>query len=531
MVTVSQQAGIPIMKADSATLSGKERTVGTDSFLSFLDKSLSKPLQALKGSVKAGENTVKPLQSNRRAVQEDGNNTRTVPTEGSSVTQSEQTKEIQPETQSEALVNEANGGMKPETKAVDDAAEDKEEENQGQNPDESESLSSAIELTQQSDQLLAIMDEIIQVLQQAASPSKAPTENSDATMGISSEPAGKAVTDELQEMLSNLVKTAEQLEGTKTAGHALAFAKKLQQLLGNESFEALIRDELEVSVSSETNTGGLIGKMLREAENTKMHLVQTSLQEITIPAMKAEAPKAAAVAEIADEGEETTVQDLKPEEKAFIPENSENASSEPAEDETWGNQHLAKAQGKETENAADMNRNSLADAAPNLNEPQKETIIAGPARTQTFSKADVTRQIIEKAETIFREDKSEMVLQLKPESLGKISLKVIHERGEIIARFVAENEQVKAILEGNMQLLKDSLQKSGVMVQSLEVSVGQQGGDHHRNWDNRNNEAASPAEPKASAIQQRVLRQPAYGYGGSAADYYSNESSEIDLTA
>ena len=108
---------------------------------------------------------------------------------------------------------------------------------------------------------------------------------------------------------------------------------------------------------------------------------------------------------------------------------------------------------------------------------------------------------------------------------------IVNERGEIIARFVAESEQVKAILEGNMQLLKDSLQKSGVMVQSLEVSVGQQGGEQQRNWNNKQNEGLPLAEPKTSALQQRVLRQPAYGYGDTAAGYYSAESSEIDLTA
>lgn len=39
---------------------------------------------------------------------------------------------------------------------------------------------------------------------------------------------------------------------------------------------------------------------------------------------------------------------------------------------------------------------------------------------------------------------------------------------------MAESEQVKAILESNMQMLRDALEKSGVDIQSLSVSVGQQ---------------------------------------------------------
>ena len=70
------------------------------------------------------------------------------------------------------------------------------------------------------------------------------------------------------------------------------------------------------------------------------------------------------------------------------------------------------------------------------------------------------------------ENRQEMELQLKPESLGKLSLKIVHERGEILAKITAENEQVKGILESNLQLLKDALEKNGLSVQQLSVSVG-----------------------------------------------------------
>lgn len=84
----------------------------------------------------------------------------------------------------------------------------------------------------------------------------------------------------------------------------------------------------------------------------------------------------------------------------------------------------------------------------------------------------VTNQVMLKVKLMAGEHKQEMEMHLKPESLGKLTLKIIHERGEIVARITAENEQVKAILETNMQMLKDSLEKSGLSVQSLSVSVG-----------------------------------------------------------
>lgn len=532
MVTVSQQTRIPILKADSTLNTGKEKTVGADRFMSFLDKSLSKPLHALKDSVKAGESVTKPMQSNRSMAKEDGAGTRIKPSAGNVGIRSEQAEEIQPEAEPIQESTESAAVMKPDTKAVDDAAEEKTEEKQVKSADNSESSPTAIELTQQCDQLLSKMDEIIQVLQQAAAPAQAPKEgNSAETVNFSSKPATAALHDELQGLLSDLVKTAEQLEGTKTAGHALAFANKLQQLLGEDSFEALVRNGLEISVGKGNGLQELAGKMLFEAENAKMHLVQTSLQEITIPALKAAAPKAPST-EVPAENEETAAQAPVQEAKTLKPEVAENrTSSEQTEDKLQEKAHIAQIPGKKTENVAELKPQALADAAPGLKEPQKEAIIAEPVRTQTYSKAEVTEQIVEKAETMIREDKSEMVMQLRPESLGKISLRVIHERGEIIARFVAESEQVKAILEGNMQLLKDSLQKSGVMVQSLEVSVGQQGREQQRGWNDRQKEGFSQEELKVPNRPHKNLVQPVYGYGGSTSGYYSAETSEIDLTA
>lgn len=530
MVTINQQAGIPLLKADSTPAAGKEKTAGTESFLSFFSKSLNKPLYAFSNTVKAGESITKPMQSNRSAAIQNGDSAKPVLSDDKAVVRPDQTKETQPTKETHTAAAKADAGVKPET--AEKPAEKKTEEKQEQG-EENKKSPEAVELTQKSDQLLAIMDEIIHVLQQAATPSQVPDEGDGGEMpGISSKPTAAAVNDELQKLLAGLVETAEQLEGTKTAEHALAFAKKLQQLLGKDSFEALVREELEITVNKDVSLESLTGKMLSEAENAKMHLVQTSLQEITIPAMKAAAPQTPSVTkgiEVPEENEENAAQASVHEEKTIITEQAGNGTpSEQTEDGMREKPGFAGADSKETESASELKPQILAETAPNLKELQQETIITEPVRMQNFSRADVTRQIVEKAETMFREDKTEMILQLRPESLGKISLKVIHERGEIVARFVAENEQVKAILEGNMQFLKDSLQKSGVMVQSLEVSVGQQGAEQQR--DDRRNEAFERQEPKASVKPQKVLVQPVYGYGSTTGNY-SVETTEIDLTA
>lgn len=85
----------------------------------------------------------------------------------------------------------------------------------------------------------------------------------------------------------------------------------------------------------------------------------------------------------------------------------------------------------------------------------------------------ITNQVVTRLQSMSGDERHEMELQLKPENLGKIQLRIVEERGQILAKFTAESEKVRAILESNMQLLRDSLEKNGLTVQELSVSVGQ----------------------------------------------------------
>ncbi len=85
---------------------------------------------------------------------------------------------------------------------------------------------------------------------------------------------------------------------------------------------------------------------------------------------------------------------------------------------------------------------------------------------------DVLKQITEKVEVNILEDKSEMLIKLKPDNLGKVTMQISVENGNISAKFLAESQKVKEILESNMQELKDQLAKQGMALQEMSVSVG-----------------------------------------------------------
>lgn len=162
-------------------------------------------------------------------------------------------------------------------------------------------------------------------------------------------------------------------------------------------------------------------------------------------------------------------------------------------------------------------------------QPDKPVIAdeAGKAaitRTPADAK-EIINQVIEKAKVILTPDKSEMIMDLKPDSLGKISLKVATENGMIMAKFVAENQQVKQVLESNMQLLKDSLEKQGMNVQGFSVSVRQDSNRPAENWkqsDGSANRNVSGTEYRIPGINgsltgaiETAERNNPYTWGGS----------------
>lgn len=93
--------------------------------------------------------------------------------------------------------------------------------------------------------------------------------------------------------------------------------------------------------------------------------------------------------------------------------------------------------------------------------------------TLTFS--ETTRQIMDQVMDYMKiqlqPEVSNLEMQLHPASLGTLQIQV-EVRGEAVtAKFIAENETVKAALETQMVELKEQFQQQGMKVDAVEVSV------------------------------------------------------------
>jgi hypothetical protein len=160
------------------------------------------------------------------------------------------------------------------------------------------------------------------------------------------------------------------------------------------------------------------------------------------------------------------------------------------------------------------------------NEIPEARSAAGYSRVSESVMKQVMDNIAMNARVIIGDDKSEMVMSLKPDSLGKLSLKVVSENGIINAEFIAENQQVKEILESNMQMLKDSLERQGIPLEGFSVSVGSE--SHSGGWSNEGM-FKSPSIP--GEIELPAAAPDASKYGKAWAGFYPGESSNIDLMA
>lgn len=146
------------------------------------------------------------------------------------------------------------------------------------------------------------------------------------------------------------------------------------------------------------------------------------------------------------------------------------------------------------------------------------------------SKKEIISQIVEKAKVVLTDEKSEMVIDLKPDHLGKLSLVIVTERGSVMAKFVAENEQVKAAIESNMDNLKESLTKQGFSVQGFSVSVGQEPRKGF-NESNRFSKGKSSSGSVKTVTTSEVGGVAALEENQVRLNPYMVSSNSIDLTA
>lgn len=83
----------------------------------------------------------------------------------------------------------------------------------------------------------------------------------------------------------------------------------------------------------------------------------------------------------------------------------------------------------------------------------------------------VKDQFVEKFKGEYSAAKNEMSLKLKPDSLGKIEIKLNLNQGKIDAKMIVENNFVQSQLENSMQEIKSDLLKQGINIEQFKIET------------------------------------------------------------
>ncbi len=98
-----------------------------------------------------------------------------------------------------------------------------------------------------------------------------------------------------------------------------------------------------------------------------------------------------------------------------------------------------------------------------------------PASGRAFEiERSVANQVIRGTLSTLRSGKNEMLLQLRPPDLGNVRIRLTLDGDIMTARIVVATENVRSIVERQLDYLRTSLAEEGVKIGRFEVLVGQQ---------------------------------------------------------
>lgn len=175
--------------------------------------------------------------------------------------------------------------------------------------------------------------------------------------------------------------------------------------------------------------------------------------------------------------------------------------SKSQEDASQNSNSMAGRNGKEeTKESGDQTKTAMFDFAQNIaNQAVQKMNAAAPAAgipVQTADAEQIMRQVMNHLKMNISPQVTELAMQLHPESLGTIQLQVAYREGALTARFAAQNETVKAALEGQMIQLRENLNEQGIKVEAIEVTVQSHEFERNLQQDSRGNENSAKSEKR-----------------------------------
>lgn len=179
-----------------------------------------------------------------------------------------------------------------------------------------------------------------------------------------------------------------------------------------------------------------------------------------------------------------------------------------------------KANQAQAEAVAKPDQTSVAQTASEsrpveANAPAKATAAAGSIMQDRIEKVQdaAAQQIVRGVKGAISADRSDITIRLTPQSLGRVSIQLMMEHGQLTANLTAQKEATQAMLEKNVHLLKHALDDNNVKVDKINIirepQDAKQQSDHQRerSQDERNSQQKSFQQDQQSNQQRNSNNQ------------------------
>jgi flagellar hook-length control protein FliK len=139
------------------------------------------------------------------------------------------------------------------------------------------------------------------------------------------------------------------------------------------------------------------------------------------------------------------------------------------------------------------------------------------------NKHPVVTQVVQKMEVMIQAGKQQMVIQLSPDHLGQVEIRIDIEDDIVKLNVKVENDQVKQILESSSQVLKDNLSNQNVHLDKIDVQTDTDFSKGHYAKEKRDRESNSSDPEKSPDGKLELEMEETQGETGRKLGYNTIE--------
>lgn len=143
--------------------------------------------------------------------------------------------------------------------------------------------------------------------------------------------------------------------------------------------------------------------------------------------------------------------------------------------------------------------------------------------TSQSTKHPVVTQVVQKMEVMILAGKQQMVIQLSPDHLGQVEIRIDIEDDVVRLNVRVENDQVKQILESSTQILKDNLSNQNVHLDKIDVQTDTDFSKGHYAKEKRDREANQSDSQKSADGKLKLETEETQGETGRKLGYNTIE--------